>query len=245
MAETTIEKLRGLPGAANPNWGGGRTVTKAGYVLIKRPAHPGADVRGYVYEHRLVMEATLGRYLSPSERVRHIDGDSGNNRPWNLKLVPPLDHATRIACACGCGTSMSRIDSSGRARRYVSGHNSRRGVRPGARPSHESGGRIPQDLRESLTERFSGLCAYGCGRHATCWDHVIPWCLGGSFRRAGNAAPACAKCNAQKNGTGDIWPWIERGVQAGLGGAWEDVLLLAVEWGDLEPDEGWKAGVSA
>lgn len=60
MAKTSIEwtdrtTVRGArPGSDNPNWKGGRTVTEHGYVLLKRPDHPDADVRGYVYEHRLV-----------------------------------------------------------------------------------------------------------------------------------------------------------------------------------------------
>lgn len=233
MADTSIEwtektwnpttgcdrNPRSQPGPANPNWGGGRTITKSGYVLVKYPSHPAADVRGYVYEHRLVMEATLGRYLRAGERVRHNDRNPGNNSPLNLTLVRPLDRVAKTKCACGCGASMTKLDSSGRLRRYVSGHNTPRGVRPGARPRHESGSGIPGGYRQSLTEAFGGQCAYGCGRSASCWDHVIPWCLGGSFLRAGNTVPACRSCNVRKNGTPDIWPWIERGISAGRDGS--------------------------
>jgi hypothetical protein len=41
-----------------------------------------------VYEHRLVMEKHLGRYLKPEEVVHHIDGNPGNNVLDNLMLFP-------------------------------------------------------------------------------------------------------------------------------------------------------------
>lgn len=67
-------------------WRGGVTVDKSGYILRFRPEHPRANVRGYVREHRLVMEQKLGRYLLPGEVVHHIDDDRGNNHPDNLEL---------------------------------------------------------------------------------------------------------------------------------------------------------------
>lgn len=73
-------------GANNPAWRGGRQVDKHGYVLLHRPDHPHANRHGYVREHRLVMEKQIGRYLLPTEVVDHIDGNTGNNTPENLRL---------------------------------------------------------------------------------------------------------------------------------------------------------------
>ena len=76
-------------GKDSPSWKGGRTVRRARekeYILIKNRNHPLANGIGYVYEHRLVMEKMIGRYLRPEERVHHINNKPSDNRPENLKL---------------------------------------------------------------------------------------------------------------------------------------------------------------
>lgn len=72
-------------GIGHPNWKGGRTI-KEGYVFIYNPNHPYCNQRGYVREHRLVMEKRVGRYLETVEIVHHIDENPQNNLPENLEL---------------------------------------------------------------------------------------------------------------------------------------------------------------
>ena len=65
---------------------GGRTTDPDGYVLCKANDHPHANSGGYVREHRLVMEAVLGRFLLSEEVVHHINGQKADNRLANLQL---------------------------------------------------------------------------------------------------------------------------------------------------------------
>jgi hypothetical protein len=60
--------------------------TRSGYVLVRRPEHPDANARGYVREHRLVMEQLCGRPLKHREVVHHRDGDRARNTRDNLVL---------------------------------------------------------------------------------------------------------------------------------------------------------------
>ncbi len=75
-------------GTKNHQWKGGRKVTSNGYIRILQPSHPFSDKRGYVLEHRLVIEKQLGRYLELKEIVHHINNILSDNRIENLKLFP-------------------------------------------------------------------------------------------------------------------------------------------------------------
>jgi hypothetical protein len=57
------------------------------YVLIYAPKHERAIGEGYVPEHILVAEKTLNRSLTADEEVRHINGNTHDNRPTNLEIV--------------------------------------------------------------------------------------------------------------------------------------------------------------
>ena len=73
-------------GSGNSNWKGGIKKASHGYIYIKAPKHPHTIKEGYVYEHILVMEQHLGRYLIPEEVVHHIDFNPSNNSIENLHL---------------------------------------------------------------------------------------------------------------------------------------------------------------
>jgi hypothetical protein len=72
----------------HPNWKGGRTKETGGYILIKIPTHPFATCRGYVREHRIIIEQKIGRFLKPQEEVHHCNGNRADNRLDNLMLFP-------------------------------------------------------------------------------------------------------------------------------------------------------------
>lgn len=69
-------------------------IGRLGYSYVYVPLHPAANCRGYVPEHRLVIECVLGRYLEPTEAVHHRDGNKRNNRPANLQVVSWQQHMT-------------------------------------------------------------------------------------------------------------------------------------------------------
>ena len=54
--------------------------------MLWTPDHPRAGKGQYVFEHILVMERILGRYLLPTESVHHRNGVRDDNRPENLEL---------------------------------------------------------------------------------------------------------------------------------------------------------------
>lgn len=65
-----------------------------GYVRVYvGKDYPGANNRGYAYEHRVVMELHLGRYLTKDEHVHHINHCRWDNRLSNLKVLSKEEHA--------------------------------------------------------------------------------------------------------------------------------------------------------
>lgn len=72
----------------------GRTKSRK-YIRVRLLGHPNSGKDGYVYEHRFMMEKTLGRFLLPDEVVHHKNGDPTDNRLENLELMTDGDHSSR------------------------------------------------------------------------------------------------------------------------------------------------------
>jgi hypothetical protein len=89
------EVARGRVGPSAPNWRGGRRIHHSGYVeLTIAPDHPLIEMASKynatsyrIFEHRLVAAEALGRPLTQSEQVHHIDGSRDRNTPANLLVV--------------------------------------------------------------------------------------------------------------------------------------------------------------
>ena len=71
-------------GENSSNWKGGRKKSSDGYILIYKPGHPYCCKKGYIMEHRLIVEKAIERYLKPEEIIHHVNGNKTDNRPRNL-----------------------------------------------------------------------------------------------------------------------------------------------------------------
>lgn len=85
-----FKSLVGRSGEAHNTWKGGRKL-KNGRPVVYAPKHPRAHNQGgrrggYVFEHILVAEKALGKFLPAGAVVHHVNGDVLDNRPQNLVI---------------------------------------------------------------------------------------------------------------------------------------------------------------
>ena len=70
-----------------------------GRIRIWVSSHPFCNSQGYVFEHRLVMEKKIRRYLKSQEVVHHIDKNPSNNHPSNLQLFENNSKHIKFHCS--------------------------------------------------------------------------------------------------------------------------------------------------
>lgn len=67
-----------------------------GYIAIYKPDHPRAmkndNWKGFIYEHIVIAEKYLGRYLYDNEVIHHLDNNPTNNRQENLLILDSSQH---------------------------------------------------------------------------------------------------------------------------------------------------------
>lgn len=82
----------GRGGTEAANWRGGRIKAGGGHIYLYKPDHPNANLKGYVMEHRVVVEEHLGRLLEKEEVVHHRNGIKTDNRIENLEVMTVTEH---------------------------------------------------------------------------------------------------------------------------------------------------------
>jgi len=116
-----------MKGAGCPKFNGYRAKTGSGgaYVKVRPPdGYPypqSLDGHGYIREHRMVMELSIGRPLDRLEVVHHINADTHDNRIENLRIFStngkhvsserkgkPVSGHPVAPCAEGCGRMVAR-----------------------------------------------------------------------------------------------------------------------------------------
>jgi hypothetical protein len=86
-------KNRGKFGKDSAGYKTGITEDKSrGYATIIRRHHPFRDNRNRVYLHRYLKELDLGYYITPEYDVDHINKNTRDNSPENLRTLLKSDH---------------------------------------------------------------------------------------------------------------------------------------------------------
>ena len=97
-SKETNEKIRKTltgkcVGEKSARWNGGVCHHGDGYIFLMKKDHPRSNEKGYVFEHVLVAENKIGRFLLDNECVHHINGIRNDNRSENLIVLTKSEHA--------------------------------------------------------------------------------------------------------------------------------------------------------
>lgn len=102
---------KGKFGKLATRWNGGTTISH-GYVRILKPEHPRADCKGYVYDHILIVEAILGRFLPKKNEVHHFNERKGDNGKGNIVVCEDAAYHKllhlRMRALKACGDARQR-----------------------------------------------------------------------------------------------------------------------------------------
>lgn len=67
-----------------------------GRLLIYLPDHPRAMANGYVFNHILIAERAMGKYISKKIEVHHVNNDKTNDSPNNLVVCNDHSYHTLL-----------------------------------------------------------------------------------------------------------------------------------------------------
>lgn len=112
IRNTPTKYMRGhnghdFKGPNSPVWKGGIVKHSSGYLMVKMLGHPRANQEGYIWQHTLVAEKILGKFLPPKAVVHHVNGIKDDNRLANLVICENepyhqmLHRRKRALEACG------------------------------------------------------------------------------------------------------------------------------------------------
>lgn len=88
-----IEITKNQYGEKNLQWKNGRSKHTSGYLLVRKPEHPRSQ-SGYIFEHILIAEKKIGRFIKQNESVHHINGIRTDNRLENLSIMTVGEHTS-------------------------------------------------------------------------------------------------------------------------------------------------------
>ncbi len=87
------ERSKSCRGEHHHLYKNGKNIDKSGHVKILDYTHPKRNCINRIFEHRVVMEKHIGRYLRDDEIVHHINFNPSDNRIENLVIMSNSDHS--------------------------------------------------------------------------------------------------------------------------------------------------------